>query len=132
METIIITLLAASLFVGPAYSLRCYSCMAAINDKDCEDVDQCAPHEQVCFTSIVDLFDIPVVTKMCAPSCDIPDPDGASTNGTQDCCSEDLCNDLSIGDNFDFGSGASSVKISSIAGAISVCVAISALLKLEL
>ncbi|KAJ1194655.1 hypothetical protein NDU88_003943 [Pleurodeles waltl] len=132
MKTVLIALLAASLFVGPALSLRCYSCMAAVNDRDCEDVEQCAPQETFCVTSVEDVFQMQVVTKHCAPSCVYSELDWAFENISSPCCSEDLCNDLSIGDNFNFDNGASSIKISSMAGAISVCIVIGALLKLEL
>ncbi|KAJ1194658.1 hypothetical protein NDU88_003945 [Pleurodeles waltl] len=134
MKAFYVTLVAAALCLGLAHSLQCYSCTAAINDRNCMTVETCPDTQNYCETIAAEVVSIKLVTKRCASSCVNGNQNLIVANTTEDCCASDLCNTYNIGNDntiFGFTSSASSIKISFFVKAASVAV-IGALFKLAL
>ncbi|XP_069076963.1 prostate stem cell antigen-like [Pleurodeles waltl] len=134
MKALLVTLVAAALCFGLAHSRACFSCTAAINDRDCTSIQNCSDSQNYCETVVGHFLSIKLMMKRCASSCVNGNQDMVIANATEGCCGSDLCNTHSIGDDntiFGFASSASSVKISFLAEATAVAV-IGALFKLAL
>ncbi|XP_078542788.1 prostate stem cell antigen-like [Lissotriton helveticus] len=134
MKAFLVTLVAAALCFGLAHSLMCYSCTAAINDRDCMSIQNCSASQTHCETIVANIVSFKLMTKRCASSCVNGNQNLLVANTTEGCCASDLCNTYSIGNDntiFGFTSSASSSKISFLAQAASVAV-IGAMLKLAL
>ncbi|XP_078541663.1 prostate stem cell antigen-like [Lissotriton helveticus] len=134
MKAFCVALAAAVLSLGLVHSLQCYSCTAGMNDRNCMAVETCPDTKAYCETIVANIMSIKLMTKRCASSCVNGNQNLLVGNTTEECCTTDLCNAYSIGNDntiAGFSSSASSAKISFLVKAASVVV-FGVLLKLAL
>uniref|UniRef100_A0A6I8QZ65 UPAR/Ly6 domain-containing protein n=1 Tax=Xenopus tropicalis TaxID=8364 RepID=A0A6I8QZ65_XENTR len=75
-----------------AVPLKCYRCVGATSNADCQTQTDCGPNDAYCMTVVASVSGKTAIGKSCTPSCT---PGSASTGGvtgTISCCKTDLCN----------------------------------------
>ncbi|XP_029447995.1 lymphocyte antigen 6E-like [Rhinatrema bivittatum] len=113
MKELLTISLAATLFVGLAQSLECFSCKDALSDSSCTSIQNCSESDNYCLSYVVNIVMVNLMNKHCAPSCETVNGNFLIVNVSGTCCSSDLCNNGSIGSALDFSmfNGASGGRI---------------------
>ncbi|XP_029448013.1 lymphocyte antigen 6E-like [Rhinatrema bivittatum] len=133
MRTVLLSLLAASLCLHAAHSLKCYTCVGQQSNSDCLTEAVCSSSDVYCLTAVVPppgFNNTSGITKQCAPSCSTMDTEFNGAKASVSCCQADLCNHrggtngtMSGGTNGTMTEGtneATNLHISSLALVISV------------
>ncbi|XP_040208068.1 lymphocyte antigen 6E-like isoform X1 [Rana temporaria] len=99
-------LLLAALCIGTAYSLQCYTCVAATSNSNCKTATNCTSGLTYCETDVASVsvagISTTSITKFCSASCTATSLNAYVGSTSTSCCTTDLCNT----------SGANSIKSS--------------------
>ncbi|XP_060099046.1 prostate stem cell antigen-like [Heteronotia binoei] len=97
MTPLLIFMLVGSLFVQPAGSLKCYTCLNQINHAKCQGVMVCNGNASACRTHMLSVFFFDFLSKGCSLSCKVTFTDYIVAKRNVSCCNTDLCNRSSAG-----------------------------------
>nr|XP_056710612.1 prostate stem cell antigen [Euleptes europaea] len=93
MKLLMIFVLAGSLFVQPAGSLKCYTCTMQVSNSMCQGVTDCDGNTTACRTDKLSAAGfLTLVTKECSSSCKVAYKDYFMAKRNISCCNADLCN----------------------------------------
>ncbi|XP_054840282.1 prostate stem cell antigen-like [Eublepharis macularius] len=112
MKPLLIFVLAGSLFVQPAGSLKCYTCAMQVSNSKCQGVKDCDHTAKACKTEVLSVIGvITLISKECALSCEAAFNDYTVAKRNVSCCDTEFCN----------FSGASGFEISYTKVALALC-----------
>ncbi|XP_053104958.1 prostate stem cell antigen [Hemicordylus capensis] len=93
MKPLLIFVLAGSLFMHPAGSLKCYTCSMKLKNNDCQLQETCKAGANICKTEVIGaagLFNL--ISKECTSSCEPYFKDFTVGKRNITCCTSELCN----------------------------------------
>ncbi|KAM8966789.1 ly6/PLAUR domain-containing protein 2-like isoform 2-T2 [Pelodytes ibericus] len=83
-----------TIFVGAAFSLRCYTCFAQSSNANCiTTITNCSTLQTSCETSVASAAYVgSSITKSCSASCTPVSAGVSYASASVSCCTTDLCN----------------------------------------
>ncbi|KAL8181561.1 UNVERIFIED_CONTAM: hypothetical protein K2H54_006767 [Gekko kuhli] len=98
MNPLLLFIVAGSLFVPPAGSLKCYTCTLQVSNSKCQRVTDCGGNAKACQTDMLRAVGLlSFITKECSLSCELVYKDYAVAKRNISCCDTDLCNHSGAG-----------------------------------
>ncbi|XP_068094551.1 ly6/PLAUR domain-containing protein 2-like [Hyperolius riggenbachi] len=111
MRSVVLSALTLLCVAEIGLCLQCYTCTMATDDQKCLSTTNCTGSTPYCGTAVVNAAVVTFMNKYCSSACLASNQNFTVVSATENCCSTNLCNTMTLGsNNFNFGNGASSLS----------------------